>query len=94
MKSILYATLVTAVLTPLITIWSELNSVVKTFFTRVGTHHWVGKGITLAVVWVVVAVVLQKILKHREVTDRQMQVAIGVHIVSAAVILAFFAIEA
>lgn len=94
MKSILYATLVTAVLTPIITIWSELNSGVKTFFTRVGTHHWVGKGITLAVVWVVVALVLQKVLKRHDVTDRQMQVAIGVNVVSAAAILAFFAIEA
>ncbi len=94
MKSLLYATTVTAVLTPIITIWSELNAGVKAFFTRIGTHHWVGKGITLAVVWVVLALILQKVLKQREVTTQQMLVSMVVNVLSGVAILVFFLVEA
>ena len=94
MKSLLYATTVTAVLTPIITIWSELNIGVKAFFTRIGTHHWVGKGITLVVAWVVLALVLQKVLKQHEVTSRQLLLPMVANVLAATAILVFFLVEA
>lgn len=60
-NSAVLATIVVIIFIALITVVSELLPSLKTWLKDIFGHHWVGKGILSALLWIIIAVIPTKL---------------------------------
>ncbi len=65
-KALHISTAVTAILIAILTIYSELDSGFKSLLAGTFGHHWVGKGIISLIVFVLLSLILNAVLKKDE----------------------------
>ena len=53
LRALNFSTIFTMVLITLMTIFGELYKPLKDFLAKIGTHHWIGKGITALIFFII-----------------------------------------
>ena len=93
LRALAHATSTTIITITALTIIAELYSPLKDTLTKIGSHHWVGKGIVATVVFVVTAVVLNRVLQQGITEQKALYGTIGTRGLCALRLLMFFSIE-
>nr|MDO8098428.1 hypothetical protein [Candidatus Njordarchaeota archaeon] len=71
LNSLYISAMVTWVLIAFMTIFGELNSGFNTALKTTFGHHWVGKGVIAVIVFFVLAIVLDLIMRKKKVEEVQ-----------------------
>jgi len=88
-KALAHSTTITVALITIMTVVSELSKPFKELLANLGGHHWVGKGLVSAIVFILGYFILASILKKSE-EDKAIMMTVWVSVISVAVIFLFY----
>lgn len=92
MKKFYFASIITILYIPFVTIVGELFEPLKNFFKTYFWHHWLGKGIVLILLYGTLLLIFGK-TKETESDEKYMSVVLGLSFLSALAIFVFFVVE-
>lgn len=89
-KSLNYATILTIFLIVVFTIWGELSKSFKTFLVNLTGHHWVTKGISSLVFFIIIYFLVLRFVKDRPDSISQVTYTVIVVILAGVIIFGFY----
>ncbi|MBS3174420.1 hypothetical protein J4440_00905 [Candidatus Woesearchaeota archaeon] len=89
LRALNFSTIFTMVLITLMTIFGELYKPLKDFLAKIGTHHWIGKGITALIFFIILYLALTK-LDEKKFSEKSLYFTLVMSLILGFIIFIFF----